>query len=84
MTAEEIAREDLQRLVNPLHGEGGEKQRRNDKETEEDMPPLLQAVTRPAKYDHIIDKVNEKLIELEERERERQEQERYEKLMICK
>ncbi|XP_048734506.1 coiled-coil domain-containing protein 87-like isoform X3 [Ostrea edulis] len=58
----EYAAEDLQRLVKcPQDTE--------DLKVEEDLPPLLQAITRSAKHDGLKERLEQKMRELEERER---------------
>ena len=63
----EYAAEDLRKLIST-----GEP---DDIKVEEDLPPLLQAITRSAKYDGMAEKLEKQLKELEEEERKEKEKE---------
>nr|XP_011442355.2 coiled-coil domain-containing protein 87 isoform X8 [Crassostrea gigas] len=58
----EYAAEDLQRLVR-------RPQDTEDPKIKEDLPPLLQAITRSAKHDGLKERLEQRMRELEERER---------------
>ncbi|KAK3610177.1 hypothetical protein CHS0354_038814 [Potamilus streckersoni] len=60
----EYAAEDLRQLVS---------QSQEEFKVEEDMPPLLQAITRNIKYDGRKEILDKQLIELEEKERKKKE-----------
>lgn len=63
----EYAAEDLRRLIS--RGD------QDDIKVEEDLPPLLQAITRSAKYDGMAEKLEKQLKEIEEQERKEKEKE---------
>jgi hypothetical protein len=69
--------EDLRRLVGgprlPAAGGGG----RGDVADEDDMPPLLQAVTRSPKHDDARRRIDQQLAALEARERKREKEDWY-------
>ena len=59
--------DDLNRLV----GRGGTRRDEGEMDMEDDMPPLLQALTRSPKHDDARQAIDKKLKELEEREKKR-------------
>ncbi|XP_076102299.1 coiled-coil domain-containing protein 87-like isoform X4 [Mytilus galloprovincialis] len=63
----EYAAEDLRRLIS--RGD------QDDIKVEEDLPPLLQAITRHAKYDGLAERLEKQMKELEEEQRKEKEKE---------